>query len=406
MGNIQNISDSYLCSGCGTCNAVCPHDAVTMRKTPTMGLLYANVECNKCADCGLCLKMCPSRNSIEEKQSLTPEQIIGSVKACYIGRSLDKDVFANAQSGGMVTTILFYLFSNNLIDAAVSCRMDYGYSVPRVSYSIHTSAKDLLQCQKSCYTQVDIVSALKDTSSYGRVAVVGTACQIRGVSNLMALKKFGNIKYRIGLICDKTYSDTYMDAIMYGEQRPEGEVRINYRQKNFMHEGNYHSYQQAPTVIYNREGDITVVPNSKRIFLKEYFAVPKCKICWDKLNTYADIVLGDPWGLNGKYDEKEGDSVIIVRTEDSECLIADMLSANLIKLSPVTINEVADGQCIEKRVADIRSFDFSKRQKKWKAAEASTKESILHTCYKKYRDRNKYVLLWKIKQRVIQLIKH
>lgn len=123
--NVNQITDNLLCSGCGTCNTVCGRNAITMKKTPTMGLLHAEIDPTKCTDCGLCLKMCPSSNALAEKADVTEEKIIGDIKACYVGRSLDKEIFANAQSGGMVTSILKFLFEKGLIDCAVSCRMDY-----------------------------------------------------------------------------------------------------------------------------------------------------------------------------------------------------------------------------------------------------------------------------------------
>lgn len=384
MKSVKQITDNFLCSGCGTCNAICARNAISMKKTPTMGLLYADIETNKCTDCGLCLKMCPSANILDEKDKITKEQIIGSVKACYVGRSLDRAIFDNAQSGGLVTTILKYLFQQGLIDAAVSCRMDYAEPRPDLHYSIITSTDQLCKNQKSRYTQVDIVSALRETSEYKSVAVVGVPCHIQGVSNLMQLKKFSNIKYRIGLICDKNYSDAYMDAIMYGEEKPQGPVRINYRQKNFTHNGIFHSYQKAPTVIVNERGDMSVVSNSKRMFLKDYFALPKCKICWDKLNTQADIVLGDPWGLKGRYDENEGDSVFIVRSEFAESLVFEMVNAYMIRLSEVPIEEVVIGQHVDERVTKIKSLDISEIRGQWKNSELQTKEKLLKDIITEY----------------------
>lgn len=404
--NIKRITEELLCSGCGTCNTICGHQAITMRKTSTMGLLYADIDIDKCTDCGLCLKMCPSAQILKQKDNITREQIIGNIKDCYIGRSLDKDVFDNAQSGGIVTTILTFLFTKGLIDAAVSCRMEYAIPTPYIHYTILTSPEELKQNQKSCYTQVDIVSALKETSQYKSVAVVGIPCHIQGVSNLIALKKYSNIKYRIGLICDKTYTDTYMDAIMYGEKIPSGEVRINYRQKNFYHDGTFYSYQQAPIVVENRKKEITIIPNTKRVFLKEQFAVPKCKLCWDKLNSLADIVLGDPWGLKGKYNENEGDSVIIVRSNLGKQLLNDLSAEMLIKLSQVSIEEVAEGQHVSIRVANIKKIDFEEKQKSWRIVEATPKELILKKNYNRYRNRAKYRLLGKMKRTIKGIIKH
>jgi len=356
-----------------------------MKSTSTMGLLYANVDAEKCVDCGLCLKMCPSANILSEKETITKEQAVGEVKSCCVGRSLNKDIFDNAQSGGMVTTILKYLFDNGLIDAAVSCRMEYGSPVPSLHYSVLTNAEKLYLNQKSCYTQVDIVSALKETAQYKSVAVVGVPCQIQGISNLTEFKKYSNITYKIGLVCDKTYSATYMDAIIKGIRKPKGDLRINYRQKNFSHKEVYYSYQQAPTVVLNREGHMAIIPNAKRMFLKDYFAVPKCRICWDKLNSKADIVLGDPWGLKGRYNEQEGDSLIITRSALGEKLLKELLDNSLVRAANVPINDVLEGQDIEGRVNKIKSSDWSVYQRAWERQEAMKKSDLLRKTQKEYR---------------------
>jgi len=400
--NIKSISDNLLCSGCGTCNAICNHRAITMKKSPTMGLLFADIDSDKCTDCGLCLSVCPSRNILVEKESISETQIIGDVIECYVGRSLNTEIFNNAQSGGLVTTVLSYLFKKGCIDAAIACRMDYGHTIPRVHYSILTSSKELMSHQKSCYTQVDVVSALREISHFKSVAIVGVPCHIQGVSNLMKLKKHGNITYRIGLICDKTYSDSYMDSIINGEKRPAGAIRINYRQKNIKYEGKYFSYQQAPTVITNSKGDKAIIPNSKRLFLKNYFTVPKCRICWDKLNTQADIVFGDPWGLKGHYDEKKGDSLIIVRTDVGKTIIDELFSDNLIAINQFDIQSVADGQLVAKRVVDISSANWPTIKRNWNTLENSDKKSLLKRIIRKYR-----VLILKNElYRVLSKIKH
>lgn len=375
--NIQQISDNLLCSGCGTCNSVCGHNAIKMKRTATMGLLYATVDTDKCTNCGLCLKMCPSLNILEEKKNITSNKIVGFTKACYIGRSLNKTIFDNAQSGGLVTTILKYLFDHGLIDAAVSCRMDYGVSRPNVHYSIISSVDELKSNQKSCYTQVDVVSALRETASFKSIAVVGVPCHIQGLSNLQQLKKYVNVKYKIGLICDKTYSDSYMDAIMYGENKLHGQIKINYRQKNFTYNGIHHSYQQAPTVIENERGEIVVIPNRKRMFLKEYFSVPKCAICWDKLNVQADIVCGDPWGLNGQYDKIKGDSLIIVRTNFAHSLISNMQTLGLLKLLSINKEDVVRGQLVNERINRITSCNWNDVVRKWESSESQTREEII-----------------------------
>ena len=90
------------------------------------------------------------------------------------------------------------------------------------------------------------------------------------------------------------------------------------------------------------------MPNSYRFALKNIFTIPRCKVCNDKLNVNADIVLGDPWGMSG-VDWDNGDSLIITRTSAGKNLVEDLLAKNLIIASEHDISEVINGQHVADR---------------------------------------------------------
>ena len=90
------------------------------------------------------------------------------------------------------------------------------------------------------------------------------------------------------------------------------------------------------------------MPNSYRFALKNIFTIPRCKVCNDKLNVNADIVLGDPWGMSG-VDWDNGDSLIIIRTSAGKNLVEDLLAKNLIIASEHDISEVINGQHVADR---------------------------------------------------------
>lgn len=68
--NIKQITDNLLCSGCGTCNTICGHNAISMKRTHTMKLLYADIDTTKCTDCGLCLKCAQAFKYLNAKKRL------------------------------------------------------------------------------------------------------------------------------------------------------------------------------------------------------------------------------------------------------------------------------------------------------------------------------------------------
>lgn len=191
MKNIQEVSDSYLCSNCGACSVICPKNAINFKWT-NIGRLYADVTPD-CINCGKCLKVCPS---IDEKNIHTrfQDRFIGEIKSVWVGRATDEQIFQNSQSGGVATAILSYLFDEGLIDAALVCKMSFG-SLPQVEPYIAKSKQELLETQKSCYTPVPLLTKLAELKDFKSVAVVGIPCHIQGIESLrLNSPDFNNIK--------------------------------------------------------------------------------------------------------------------------------------------------------------------------------------------------------------------
>jgi coenzyme F420 hydrogenase subunit beta len=373
--NIQTISDQCLCCGCGTCNAVCGKQAIDMRES-SMGRLYATVNEKKCIDCGMCLKVCPKNKVFEEIKDVSIDKIEGTYIDCYIGRSTDNIIYNNAQSGGVVTAILQYLFSKELIDAAVVCMMEYGKGKPKVKYEIVTDELELHKSQKSCYTPVDMVSSALKLREYKSVAVVGVPCQIQGFTNLQQHKKYQNIRYKIGLICDRMEGSLFAEALR-GKNFINEKVKVAYRLKRAKVGRKVFSYKNAPVVFENEQGDKKVIPNHKRFVLKEYFTLPSCRVCYDKLNINADVVCGDPWGIEGKYDKEYGDSLFVVRTEKMNTIIGCMITDNNISANKISMDEIIKGQFIDKRVQKLRNCNWDEVQSQWLEKERVPKENNL-----------------------------
>lgn len=351
MKNIKYISDSYLCSSCGACAAACPHNAIEF-KNSSVGRKYAHVKAS-CKDCGICKKVCPSIDALEIHKRYK-DGIVGNVISVKVGKSQVEHYYHNAQSGGAAATILQYLFEQKLIEAAVVTRMDYG-DTPNVRGMVITSASEISNCQKSCYTPVALLGALQDARQYKSIAVVGLPCHIEGATLLMeTLKPFRNITYRIGLICDRTLCSGIMPAIkaLSGINK---DVKIDWRRKDFNMDNRYYPYKIAPVVVYSQDGDTKIMDNQCRFALKDMFTAPRCRVCADKLNIHADIVLGDPWGMSN-IDWNSGESLIISRTQKGEELIRQMEKENLFVLSDRPIKEMLEGQHIERRHKQLPSY--------------------------------------------------
>lgn len=348
---ITSVSDALMCSNCGACAAICPKGSISFRTT-VLGRMYAVVNDN-CIDCGLCIKVCPSIDRLNMHDTF-PDKYIGTIKTVHVGKSTDQLYYKNGQSGGVCSTILDHLFETDAIDSAIVCKMSYG-TPPIVKAVVINDRKQLYECQKSCYTPVELLSVLasEDISSR-RIAIVGLPCHIQGAESLIrTLKRFSNIKYKIGLICDRTLCGGISNVIM--SYFPDKEARIMWRRKDFTFNGKYYTYQNAPMSIIYKDGASYVMPAVARHALKDYFTSPRCRVCYDKLNCFADIVLGDPWGMDG-IDWDKGESVIATRTDIGKNMLDAAVMAGRIVLRESSIAELVKGQHIDARRVSVSAY--------------------------------------------------
>jgi len=355
MNNVNDIKKSHLCYGCGTCNVVCAHGAITMQYD-NIGRLLPVIDNQKCTDCGLCRNICPSLDLKGIQLPDTKDKYIGHVENVYIGKATDERIYRSSQSGGLVTATIKFLFETGKIDAAIMCRVEDAIEYTPKAVVI-TSPDELYSCQKSSYVPIDIVSALKQATSYTSIAVVGTGCHIQGVKALQdSNKKYREkIKYKLGLICDRTLCKTVTNVLYSGRYKDEAK-RIVWRDKSL-------NYKNARLMIQTADKK-KEIPRWQRFVLKDPFTNPRCRICFDKLNTGADIVFGDPWGMKN-VDWQEGMSVVISRTEKGVEVITNLLNGNIANLQEAPLNEVLTGQKIENRKVSVSSSLAYYQHKGW-----------------------------------------
>lgn len=346
MNNIQKVSDSFMCSNCGACKAICPKEAIGFVWS-SMGRMSAQVN-EKCVDCGICTKVCPSLNNAA---AYIEDQYVGNIEALYTGRATDEKIFQNAQSGGAVTAVISYLFQNKKIDCAVVCRMKAG-DTPVVESVIITDVSDLMESQKSCYTPVDMLSILKKTKDFKSVAFVGLPCHLQGLSLLKKKSnRFHNIKYMLGLICDRTLCGSIQELFVrkYAASFNSKKVKIDWRRKYLS--SKYFQYKNAPVVIYSHRDEYTI-PNHVRFYLKEPFTPPRCRVCTDKINVMADLVFGDPWRMDN-IDWIKGENVIIARTALGNILLKEIQNSGALQLSLRNNEEILSSQLISERKEQV-----------------------------------------------------
>lgn len=357
--NILVVVNNELCFGCGTCNMVCPAKAIHMDFS-SMGRLLPDVNGNSCTQCGLCLQLCPGIDVSRKLAEKIEPTLLGKVQEVLYARSADDETFNNAQSGGATTETLAFLFDEDCIDAALVVVQEKHLA----KYRVVTNKRDVYASQTSQYTPVDLVSGLPLLKDFKHVAVVGLPCHLEGVVKLKEKfpNKYYNIEYLLGLICAGTQSQLTVNVVKCIGEKRIGKItedeQIRWRQKK------YSNYKRADIAILDSEGKVRMLNNSIRHTAKHYLSSPRCKLCFDKMNLYADVVFGDAWGVSGE-DTKMGGNVIVCRTDKGKALIDKMISKGRLKGRPCPIEEVSKGQGIPKKKKTVEKMAYIYSQKSW-----------------------------------------
>jgi len=86
---IKEVVNTGLCTGCGTCESLCPHSAIKIVNNEPKGLYVPCLDDGECNLCGVCFNSCPGHGVDFRKLNLElfgkePEDIfLGNYLNCY-----------------------------------------------------------------------------------------------------------------------------------------------------------------------------------------------------------------------------------------------------------------------------------------------------------------------------------
>ncbi len=341
--DISIIALSKLCNTCGACLGVCPCNAICFRET-TGGYYLPVVDKNACKKCGLCYEVCPGVNFGDTLMCCMPEDpFAGCALETFVGKAASNQLFDNSQSGGIVSALLLYALESRRIKGAVTVTMKMG-SPPRPAVRIAVNKQDILHSQKSKYCPVPLLGFIKDLRNYdGPVAVVGTSCQIHGLINVLdkipGLKQ--KIAFTIGLVCERVLTYSALDYLLESASNNKDELRIlHFRDKSSGYPGD------VSIVSYDKRS--VIIPSKIRMQIKDYFTPVRCRLCFDKMNVFSDITVGDPHGLNC-VDRKHGESMMVVRSRLGQEIVHNARADRIINIRPFDYDQVLNGQGVFKK---------------------------------------------------------
>lgn len=332
-----------LCTGCGTCLAMCPLSAINMFKDNSKGTYVPQVDWEKCSQCGICLEVCPG-HSVDFGQlngfifgNKPVDVSLGYYLDCYTGYATDYDVRYNSASGGLVTALLIFALEEGLIDGALVTRMSKGNPLEPQPFIARTK-EEILSASKSKYCPVPANIALEEIlEEDGKYAVVGLPCHIHGVRK--AEEADSTLKAKIflhlGIFCIHTPNFLATEFLLWQRGIAKDDViKIDYRGEGW----------PGGVSIYLRDGSRIFIPwfDAWKPLNLAFFP-RRCTLCCDGACELADISFGDAWAPEFSND-KNGTSAIISRTPKGEELLQHMVAKEIIKLNSTTAPKLAQTQ--------------------------------------------------------------
>ena len=357
---IEQIARNDLCTGCGTCVAMCPKEAIEMRIDKRKGIYVPKMNKEKCNSCGLCRRVCPGHSVNFKALNLDifgkePEDVlIGNYQGCYLGHATDDNLRYNAASGGVVTALLLFALEKGIIDGALVTRMSKENPLEPQPFIARTKEEIISAC-KSKYCPVPANIALREIlKEDGRFAVVGLPCHIHGVRKAESVneKLKEKIVLHVGIFC--SHSDTFWQTEFLLKKlglKKEDIAKIDYRGEGW----------PGMMSVLLKNGKNVSVPYSEAGSLHGLWlhALLRCALCCDLTAELADVSCGDAWLPEILANEKMGKSIVIPRTKMGEALCLEAVQDRYIKIektSAYKVKQCGDMMQTKKKDINVRFF--------------------------------------------------
>lgn len=302
------LENDKQCTGCGLCEWVCDKNAITMHTTEG-GFLYPQIDADKCASCGKCRNLCPVN---KERKSVTPSE-------CYALSDNRTEQRCKSASGG-ASALLFEETINNG-GTVCGCRLDENL---KAVHDTADSVESIDLFRDSKYVQSDMSMAwdkINECIAAGeKILVSGTPCQIAAVNSRFG--KNDNLT-TVDFVCSGV-PDPKIFEIYKADIEKESGKKI----KEFYFRDKTNGWKKSNIRVVFTDGTQQIITRKEsyyfRLFGADLYFRECCYKCrFKEFNTYADITVGDYWGIekiHPELDDDSGCSLVIVNTDKGKAL--------------------------------------------------------------------------------------
>lgn len=295
-----DVSGVKNCIGCAGCASACPVQAIRMEYNQ-YGFLSPVIEEDKCVRCGKCLTVCPTQKELESR-------VIPDI--CYAAQA-SKEEQEKSTSGA-----IFPLLARVVLEAG-------GY-VSGVVYDkefhvhhIVSNQKCDMECMRSSkYVQSNttgVYRQIEELLEQGKTVLFsGCPCQVAGLRAFLQ-KEYDKL-YTVDVVCHGVPSPKIYESYLAEFSQKYGRImEVDFRKKREFgwKTGLYIRFEDGK--VYSNKGYEPYLFS----FLNDWILRDSCYQCEFKERKYADITLGDFWGvaqLDESMDDGTGTSYVTINS--------------------------------------------------------------------------------------------
>ena len=335
---LHRIAKGDLCAGCGACVGMFPNK-LAMEMAPPGFLRPKQIAPLTEAEDGRLASFCPALGQTVEVQGRTDHTLWGPYLEMQTGWSTDPDLRFAGASGGALSGLLLHLLDRSEVDAVVQISASADAPIANQTV-ISTDRAGILAGAGSRYAPSAPLAQLRELLASGqRYAFVGKPCDI------VALRALANDKPEVAkafpimlsFFCAGVPSETGAREVLAAiGAEPEMVARFRYRGQGWP--------GRATAILKDGSEQSMSYHDSWGGVLSKHVQ-HRCKICADGTGKAADIVCADAWESDAAgypvFDEAEGISLIVSRTERGERIIESAVAASRIETTPFDVASLA-----------------------------------------------------------------
>lgn len=335
---VEQVVQSNLCLGCGACANL---PGVTMALSERGFNRPLRPEALRDTPQPQLEAIC-SGHAIEQDTGRRPyDDTWGPMLELWTGNSTDPEVRYRGSSGGVISQIAIHLLESKAVNFVVHTRADPGEPIGNVTNPSYNRA-DILSGAGSRYAPSSPLAELNAYLETGQqFAFIGKPCDVAALRRMAKIdpRIDAQVPVMLSFFCAGVPSRFGALAVLKKLKVETAHVsKFEFRGRGW----------PGLTRATRFDGsEATMDYNSSWGMVLSRTLQFRCKICPDGTGEFADIVCADAWyGKDGypDFEEREGRSLVIVRTERGRALLRAVEGQKLVVLEPLDAGEIAKMQ--------------------------------------------------------------